>query len=138
VKNARLAAILNLIPFGYGYLYLGNYWTFGATFLAGICTFLMGFVLGPVAIDWLLMTLFAKCGYTFAIWCPGERPIWSSIIILIVWLVPPIILLLITAKNAFNKAISPNTILDDPAKTQNSTTEEQIEEIAQDKPDDGD
>ena len=135
MKNARLAAILNLIPFGYGYLYLGSYWTFGATFIAGVCTFLMGFVLGPVAIDWLLMTVFAKCGYTFAIWCPGERPIWSSIIILIVWLVPPITLLLITAKNAFNKAMSSNATLDDPAKTQNSPTEEQI---AQDEPDNGD
>ena len=137
MKHARLAAILNLIPFGYGYLYLGNYWTFGATFLAGVCTFLMGFVLGPVAIDWLLMSLFAKCGYTFAIWCPGERPIWSSIIILTVWLVPPTILLLITARNAFNKAISLNTTLDDSAKTQNSPTEEQIEEMAQDEPDNG-
>ena len=114
MKNPRLAASLNLVPLGFGYLYLGHPWVFAATFVGGIGAVLVGFLLGPVAIDWLLMLLFAECGYTFSVWCPGERPMWSSIVLVLVWSAPPALVAVLTTWNALIRATAINAAAGSP------------------------
>ena len=75
MKNAWVAALLNIIPLGPGYFYLGHYGTFGYIFFLGVLAPFAGFLLGPVIIDGVLSSSYVMdCRGGFSDTC--VRPFW--------------------------------------------------------------
>jgi len=75
MKNAWVAALLNIIPLGPGYFYLGHYGTFGYILFLGVLAPFAGFLLGPVIIDGVLSSSYVMdCRGGFSDTC--VRPFW--------------------------------------------------------------
>ena len=106
MKKPWLAALLNVIPLGAGYLYLGAWTRFVQTLLLGISTPFIGIFLGPVILDSVVAGLASECGSTFSPACP--RPWWAYLVIMLGLALPPVLLAWLTARGAYGRAVSQN------------------------------
>ena len=105
MKNPLTATLLNLLPFGFGYLYMEQHGIFFRTLLAGIAMPFIGVLIGPVIIDGLLPVL-ANCGLTFTEACP--RPMWAAISLFGGWCLPSALLAIFTGLGVRKRAIAYN------------------------------
>ena len=96
MKKPWLAALLNVVPLGAGYLYLGARTKSVLTLLLGISSPFIGFFLGPVILDSVVAWLASECSSTFSPTCP--RPWWAWLVIMLIWALPPVLLAWLTAR----------------------------------------
>ena len=107
-KNPLAAALLNIVPLGFGYLYLGYLGKFVGTLMWGVASILIGFLLGPVLVDGVLSSL-DDCLGPFSPNCP--RPVWAYVITVIVWGLPVTLVGLFTAFSARRNALVRNAAI---------------------------
>ena len=84
----KIAYYLNFTPFGIGYILIGLYLEFIISMFYSILAVFAGYFLGPILLDWLLMTQFGECGYGFSKWCDSQRPFWAMILVILMWIIP--------------------------------------------------
>ena len=105
MKNKALATFLNLLPFGFGYIYLGMRRRFLKVALTGVACPFIGVVLA-VILDALIPWLLNISGLTlcdFNHWyskCP--RPSWVVILMIVGLILPSVILSITSMKNIRN------------------------------------
>ena len=102
MKNKALATFLNLLPFGFGYIYLGMKRRFLRVALTGIACPFIGVVLAIIVdglIPWLLnISGLSQCDFNY--WysrCP--RPPWVVILMIVALILPSVILSITSMKN---------------------------------------
>ena len=108
MKKPWLAALLNVVPLGLGYLYVGHTGMFIGTLFLGIGALFTGIIIGPVIIDGALSGV-EECLAGFSDGCP--RPSWAYAAIIVGWAFPPLLISLFTALGARRRAITTNTNL---------------------------
>ena len=101
MKKPPLAALLNAIPLGLGYLYLGRHGRFAFTFYLGLTAPLIGVVLGPVIIDGVLAQM-SDCHGGFSEVCP--RAAWDYTWMILGWAFPSMMIAVFSAWNAYKIA----------------------------------
>ena len=111
MKKPWLAGLLNVVPLGLGYLYLGHYGMFVGTLLLGVAALFSGIIVGPVIIDGLLAGV-EKCISGFSNGCP--RPAWAYAMMFSGWAFIPLLIALFTALGARRRAIAGNSSLKPP------------------------
>ena len=108
VKNPWIATLLNIAPLGFGYIYLGHFGRFAGTFLWGVAAIFMGLVLGPVIVDGVLAGL-DDCPGAFSPSCP--RPVWAYAAMIFVWVLPMLLIAVLTTRGAYRRAVDGNVAL---------------------------
>ena len=105
MKNKALATFLNLLPFGFGYIYLGMRRRFLKVALTGVACPFIGVVLAVILdalIPWLLnISGLTLCDFNY--WysrCP--RPAWVVILMIVSLILPSFILSITSVKNIRN------------------------------------
>jgi len=105
MKNKALATFLNLLPFGFGYIYLGMRRRFLKVALTGVACPFIGVVLAVILdalIPWLLnISGLTLCDFNY--WyskCP--RPSWVVILMIVGLILPSVILSITSMKNIRN------------------------------------
>ena len=112
MKKPWLAALLGLIPFGLVYLYLGRTTMFLYVLFLGLASPLIGLLLGSVIIDGVLATTFDggfnadDCVGPFSQHCP--RPTWAYVPIGLGWVLPSLIVGIVSAWHGRSGAIAWN------------------------------
>ena len=102
MKNKSVATVLNFIPLGLGYIYLGMRRRFVKVVLIGIACPFIGVVLA-VILDGIIPSILNVSGLTecdFNHWylkCP--RPSWVLIVMIVGLMLPSAILSIITIKH---------------------------------------
>ena len=95
MKNKTLATFLNLIPFGFGYIYLGMKRKFVKVALTGIACPFIGVVIAVIldaVIPWVLnVSGLAQCDFNYW-YSKCQRPSWVMILIIVGVILPSVIL----------------------------------------------
>ena len=97
MNKLKIAYYLNFTPFGIVYVLIGAYLEFIISTFYSILAFFTGYFLGPILVDWLLMTQFGECGYSFSKWCDDQRPFWAMILVIFIWILPLSIVSIVNA-----------------------------------------
>ena len=101
MKNKTIATFLNLLPFGFGYVYLGMRRKFLTIALIGIACPFIGVVLAVILdalIPWVLnVSGLSQCDFNYW-YAKCQRPYWVTILMLGSLILPSIILSINSAK----------------------------------------
>ena len=113
MKRPRLAALLNIIPFGPGYLYLGSVGMFAYVLLLWIGSPFAGFFSGSVVADGAAAAV-NHCGGGFSDDC--TRPAWAYVLGVIGWAIPFVLVAGFSARDAYRRAVAKNAPPEGPAE----------------------
>ena len=95
MKNKTLATFLNLVPFGFGYIYLGMRRKFAGVALIGIACPFIGVVLAIILdalIPWVLnISGLTQCDFNYW-YSKCQRPSWVSIVMILSLVLPSVVL----------------------------------------------
>ena len=95
MKNKTLATLLNLLPFGFGYMYLGMNRKFLKVALIGIACPFIGVVLAvylDAVMPWVLnVSGLTECDFNYW-YSKCQRPSWVMILMLVGLILPSVIL----------------------------------------------
>ena len=120
MKNAWVAALLNIIPLGPGYFYLGHYGAFGYTLFLGVLAPFAGFLLGPVIIDGVLSSSYVMdCRGSFSDTC--VRPFWVIALVYLGAMFPSLVISVSTGWSAYRR-VKPKPEKPKPEKPKKETS----------------
>ncbi len=105
VKRPGLAALLNVVPFGIGYLYLGSIGMFAYVLLLAIAAPFAGFLAGSVFLDGAAAAV-NHCGSGFSEDC--TRPAWAWVLVIVGWALPFGLIASFSARDAHRRAVAEN------------------------------